>query len=105
MIWVQGLACFVLWVLYGVGRSRRTAKVRAWAATTPRASRGLMAGALFLLPAIALGALMIGLLKGNAVTSHGLEPWAWAAVAFVGIGYVHCQTLATALLVTLAQRD
>jgi drug/metabolite transporter (DMT)-like permease len=103
MIWLQGIGCFLIWALYGIARTRRSHRVRNWARTVPIGQRGALAGALFVLPAVGLAALIFTIAQHHWLGSSGLQPFAWVAIVCVGLGYVHCQTLATALLVSIAE--
>lgn len=102
VIWFQTLSCFLLWVAYAVWQTRRAGTIRVWAFGIPRLKRGLLAAGLFVVPAAALLGLLLGMASARATTPAGLVAWAWATVAVAGLGYVHTQTLATALLVSLA---
>jgi hypothetical protein len=61
-----------------------------------------MAAGLFLLPSGALLGMLALIASANGLSRDGFALWAWSAIALGGLGYVHAQTLATALLVSLA---
>ena len=98
----QSLVCFVFWVAYAVAQTRRSTAIRTWAFAIPRTRRGLMAAALFLVPSGLLLCLLLTIAAQHGIKPDGMQPWAWLVILVGGLGYVHAQTLATALLVSLA---
>jgi hypothetical protein len=69
----------------------------------PRSRRGLLAAALFVVAAmVLLGGLGLVLQRGG-FTSNGMTPAAWIIVTLLGLAFIHAQTMATAMLVTLVQ--
>ena len=95
---------FALWIAYGIYQSRRSNAIRMQVMAIPRARRGVLGAALFVVGAmVLLGGLGLVLQRGG-FTSGGLTPVAWLVVAILGLLFVHAQTMATALLVSLVQQ-
>src|SRR5947209_4461213 len=61
VFWVQGLACFLLWIGYGIVQSRRTDRIREKLGGLSRGVRGGLGGLLMVLGAAVLlgGGLLI----------------------------------------------
>lgn len=101
MIWVQGLTCLAVWLAYGVFQSRRSTALRTKLLSIPRSSRGLRGAALMLLGAAALMAALIIAHSLGGFTPNGMTPLTWIGIAVAGLVFVHGQTMAMAILVTL----
>ncbi|MFI5385416.1 MAG: hypothetical protein ACHQ50_04765 [Fimbriimonadales bacterium] len=103
MIWLQGGTSFIAWIAYGVIQSRRSYLIREQVSRMGRTQRGIAGAALFLVGAMVLiGGLGIVLQKGG-FTSAGLSAVAWPAVTVLGLAFVHAQTMAMSMLVSLVQ--
>jgi hypothetical protein len=103
VIWLQGGIAFAVWIAYGVFQNRRSDAIRAQVDSIPRSRRGLLAAALFVVAAmVLLGGLGLVLQRGG-FTPQGMTPLAWGIVTLLGLAFVHAQTMATAMLVTLIQ--
>src|SRR5690242_522485 len=102
VFWAQGLACFLLWIGYGVVQSRRSEAIRVKVGGMSRTARAVL-GALLMVGGAALligaGLLMDGI-GGFAKT--GMTPIGWLIVATAGLVFVHAQTMSFAMLVSLA---
>ena len=92
------IAVFLVWVLYGVVQWRRSGKILHRLTQMPRrkrvaiASGCLFGGAVFMLAAL-YAIFFVAKLQGFALA---------AATALVGLAFVHAQTMAAAMLVSLA---
>jgi hypothetical protein len=101
MIWLQALACFVVWTAYGLWLRRSSENLRARMQSMGRGTRASL-GSVGLLAGLAvLGAGLWAVSALGGLTAAGLTAWAWLAVTVVGIGFVHLQVLGAAALVTL----
>lgn len=103
MIFFQGGLSFLIWIGYGFLQSRNSRKIREQVGRMSRAQRGILGAALYLVGAMVLiGGLGIVLERGG-FTNSGLTPIAWIVVVLLGLAFVHAQTMATAMLVSLIQ--
>lgn len=97
---VQWLA-FAIWIAYGVIQAKRWPVLRERMLAVPAARRKLLApilmfsGAAGMLVGMSLIAQMGGIEVGQ------LKPWAWGAVTLLGLAFVHAQTMATLMIVSL----
>lgn len=101
MIWIQGLVCLVLWIGYGVVQSRRSNELRDKLNAIPRSARGLRGALLMLVGAAILFAALLIAHSLGGFTENGMTPLTWVAIAIAGFAFVHGQTMAMAILVTL----
>jgi len=93
MLWLQGLACFLVWIALGAALARH----RAWVARVarwPLGARRVIAPVALLISVAVLGLALVGIEAGGGLTDRGLAPWAWAAVTLVGAVFVVLQVLA-----------
>lgn len=98
MLWTQSGISFAIWVAYGFALWRRFS-----AQTAPR-KRSLAAGPLLLVLGVAFLAAGFYLIEAlGGIGPSGLSPAGWAAVTLVGIAFVHCQTLAAAMMAAFVQ--
>lgn len=101
MIWLQGLACFALWVGYGIFKSRSSNDLRARLAKIPRQRKALAgAGYMILGAAILFAALMASHALGG-FTPNGMTLPTWGIISITGLAFVHAQTMAMAMLVAM----
>lgn len=103
MFWAQAILSFVIWVAYGIRFARRGAQVKAWALAKSPSKRGITAGGLFLLGMVALFGAMMAAAAAKAVRPDGIVLWAHLLITLAGLGLVHAQMLAMALLITAPQ--
>jgi hypothetical protein len=101
MFWIQGLVCFVLWIGYGFVQSRRSGQIRENLQKLSRKTRALSGAALMLLGAGVLFGALIGNHALGGFTPTGMTPLSWICIALAGLLFVHAQTMAMAMLVTL----
>jgi hypothetical protein len=103
VFWAQGVACFLLWIGYGAFQTRRSHAIRQKMSTLGRGTRATLGGVLMIVGAAALvgGGLLIEQVGG--FTKTGMTPLGWLTVALVGLLFVHAQTMAFAMLVSLVQ--
>ncbi|HTQ10636.1 MAG TPA: hypothetical protein VMI31_11230 [Fimbriimonadaceae bacterium] len=105
MLWLEGGLSFLLWIAYGVIQSRRSDAIRRQVGRMSRGSRAVLGASLFLVGAMVLiGGLGI-VLQAGGFASAGMTPIAWTVVTVLGLGFVHAQTLGTAMLVSLVQEN
>ncbi len=105
MIWIQGGASFLLWIGYGYLQSRRSAAIRRQVGQIPRSRRGILGAALFLVGMMVLFGGLGLVLRQGGFTANGMTPAGWIVVTLLGLAFVHAQTMGTALLVSMIQRD
>ncbi|HVT11574.1 MAG TPA: hypothetical protein VHE55_04855 [Fimbriimonadaceae bacterium] len=105
MIWLQGSLSFLVWIGYGVIQNRRSHRIREDVGRMPRAQRGALGAALFVVGAMVLiGGLAI-IQQNGGFTDTGMAYWAWAVVSVLGLAFVHAQTMGMAMLVSLVQEN
>lgn len=101
MIWIQGLICFAIWIVYGFVQSRRSDEIRKKLAGQSRKRRAWN-GAVFMLAGAAGLFVILILAHGyGGFSANGMTPLTMVAVAVGGLGFVHAQTMAMATLVSL----
>lgn len=105
MLWAQGLVSFVVWILYGVFQTRRLAQVRAAVERVPRSRRGCLGALILLVAAGTLFGGLIGITAMGGFAGGGMTALGWLLVTLLGLGFVHAQTMAVAMLATLAQGE
>jgi hypothetical protein len=94
-----------MWIGYGVFQSRRSNLIREQVGGMGRAQRGITGSLLFLVGAMVLiGGLAIVMQQGG-FTSSGMTPLAWLNVTFLGLAFVHAQTMGMAMLVSLVHQN
>jgi hypothetical protein len=71
----------------------------------PRTNRGLLAAALMLGSLVPVFLVLNLALQHGGFGDNGMTPVVWLGVGAFGLVFVHGQTLATALLVTMAQES
>lgn len=102
---LPALACFVLWLGYGVWLWRRAPVWSPRIQGLSRTAKGLGGTLLLFLGA---GVLLGGLASlGPLGLAHGdrLEPGGWAVAGLVGLAFVHAQVLAVALMMALVRQN
>jgi hypothetical protein len=101
VIWLQALICFGIWITYGVIQSRRSAQIRTQFTQMSRGARSRN-GAFLMLGggALLFGCLILCYVTGG-LTPNGFKVWAWLLFAICGLAFVHAQTMAMAMLVSL----
>jgi hypothetical protein len=67
----------------------------------PRGTRAVSGAVFMLLGAGVLFGTLIGTHSTGGFTSGGMTPLAWIAIALSGLLFVHAQTMAMAMLITL----
>lgn len=101
MIWVQGLICFAIWIAYGFIQSRRSDTIRQRLSSLTRQSRAVSGAVIMLVGAGILFGVLITAHSFGGFTTNGMTPLTFLAIAIAGLGFVHAQTMAMAMLVTL----
>jgi len=101
VIWFQALVCFGLWIGYGVLQARRSETIRAKVTSLSRNARATMGAVTMLLGAIVLFGILIGSQYLGGFTRDGMTPLTWLAIGAGGLLFVHAQTMAMAMLVSL----
>lgn len=101
MIWLQASACFVLWLSFGLLLRRSSHRLKARMHGLSRTARAML-GSVGLLGGLAVLAVgLYGVSQLGGLDTNGLRPWAWIAVALLGLVFVHLQVLGAAAMVTL----
>lgn len=102
MLWIQALVSFALWIAYGVVLARLAPSMRKTFSGQSRRRRTVLGPVLMVLGAVLLlvGIGGIGALRGLGPT--GLKPWAWLVLTVIGLGFVHAQSVASLLMISLA---
>ena len=99
---MQASISFAVWILYGILLARRASRPEAKLKKLSRHSRAvlgpllMMGGGAVLLGAIALVATLHGI-GGNSLTI-----WAWLVITAGGLAFIHMQSRAALLMVSLA---
>ena len=101
MIWIQGLACFTVWISYGYIRSRNSEQLRDRLAKMSRQRKALAGAGLMLLGATILFATLAVSYATGGFTSRGMTLPTWLLVTVAGLAFVHAQMMAMAMLVAL----
>ncbi|MEA2552991.1 MAG: hypothetical protein QOJ65_1167 [Fimbriimonadaceae bacterium] len=102
VLWAQAFASFAVWVAYGFIQARRARLLRTKFSAMPRRTRTLLGpilllgGAATLLVGVGLAGLYGGIAGGQLV------PWAWLTVTLAGLAFVHAQTMASLVMISLA---
>lgn len=101
-MWAQGIAAFILWVLYGVWLSlRKTRFSAAWHFFPTRGQRiGLSIVALIVSVLLFGGGLAL-LTYFKQVTSAGFTALGFVGLVFLGVLFVYLQCLAAATMIAL----
>jgi len=100
---LQCLLLLGVWIGYGVVQWRRSDEIRRKIMRIERRTRvwvailALVGGALAML----LGLILVQ--QAGGLAGDSLRWWAWLAIAIIGLGFVHAQTIAAAMMVTLVQ--
>ena len=99
---IPGTILFALWIAYGLLQWRRGAELlHRMQSVSPKTRRVVGSLLLFGSAGLLLGALF--LMANNSESSTTLNVWQWIAVGLLGLLFVHAQTMAAAMLVSLAQ--
>jgi hypothetical protein len=101
MIWIQGLICFAIWIAYGFVQSRRSDQIRGKISGQPRSKRAIGGAVIMLLGAGILFGVLVTAHSLGGFTDRGMTIPTFIAIAVAGLGFVHAQTMAMAMLVTL----
>lgn len=99
---VPVLAMFVLWLAYGVWQWKRSSAWLSRMETIPRGKKPLLGMAYLFGGAAVLLAGLYGVYQLGGFPKQGIAPWAWPICALCGLGFVHAQVTAGALLVSMA---
>lgn len=101
MIWWQGAACFLVWILYGWALRRRSEALRRRLEGMPRSLRVLKGSLSLIGSVLVLGAGLAGLAAVGGLADGRLTLWAWPLVALLGLAFIHGQVTGAAALITL----
>lgn len=101
MIWLQAITCFGLWIAYGVVQARRSPRIRARLEAMSRGKKTAMGAILMLSGALVFFLTLLGSYVLHGITPNGMTPLTWIAVALGGLAFVHAQTMAMAMMVSL----
>ncbi len=105
MLMAQGLACFVLWIAYGFWMRQRAASMAQRLSLASKSLRITLGSLGFFVSAGLLIGGLYGIQALGGIRGGSLTGWAWAAVAVLGLGFIHLQTLCALALVTNIRRD
>lgn len=97
----MAIAAFVLWLAYGVWQWRRSAQLYERLSGIPVRKRMVNATLLLLGSAVALVAVFYLIQQSSPKV---IPPWGWAVLIVAGLGFVHAQTLAAAMIISTALR-
>jgi protein-S-isoprenylcysteine O-methyltransferase Ste14 len=93
------IAAFIIWIAYGTWQWRRSARLYEKLAEMPTGQRSSRATLLLLGSAVGLMAVFYVISR----MSPGVIPvWGWVVIILAGLGFVHAQTLAAAMLISTA---
>jgi hypothetical protein len=95
------LVAFVLWIAYGVWQWRRSQTLYDRLAEMPAGRRTTLATLLLFGSAVLLMAVIFSVYQASP---REIPPWGWGVIILAGLGFVHAQTLAAAMLVAGALR-
>jgi hypothetical protein len=99
-MWAPATVVFLLWIAYGIYQWRNGPRLLAKLRQIKAASRRLWGTTLL----VASAAFLLGSLYGLSNVSpakEGLTIGQWVAVAIIGLIFVHGQTMACAMLLSL----
>jgi hypothetical protein len=100
---IQCLLLLAAWIGYGILQWRRSDRIRQRVLEISRTTRVWLAiVALFGSGAAMILGLFIVQESGGSTGDH-LRWWAWLTIAVLGLGFVHAQSLAGAMMVSLIQ--
>lgn len=95
----------MVWILYGVVQTRRSARVLAAVERVPRSRRGCLGALVMLFSAAGLFGGLMGIAAIGGFAGGGMTALGWLLVTLLGLAFVHAQTMAMGMLVTLAQKE
>ena len=94
--------CFLIWMAYGVYLAKTSHKLRARLAAMPRIIRALLGALTFFGGTAILFGGVFAIARAGGFPPGGMLPWAWAAVAGLGLVFIHLEIVGLASLLTLA---
>lgn len=101
-MWAMSLISFALWIGYGVFQARRSSEIRDRVSRVPRSRRVLIGAGLMILGIAALFVALMAIQSLGAFSGKEMTIPGWLGATFGGLMCVHCQTLAMAMLVSVA---
>jgi len=97
----MAIVAFVIWIAYGIFQWRRSSALLTKLAEIPSGQRQARATLLL----VGSGAMLLAVLYGvSRVAPTEIPIWGWAVILIAGLGFVHAQTQAAALLISTAIR-
>ena len=105
VLWGQVGVSFLAWVGYGVVLARRAGLMRERMAGWSRKSRTVLGPVFMVLGAVALFGSLALLAAFHGLTAGGMAFWAWALITSTGLVFVHAQSFAAVMMVSLAMED
>ncbi|MBS1704734.1 MAG: hypothetical protein JST40_02585 [Armatimonadetes bacterium] len=105
VIWAQGAVCFVIWLGYGLWLRRGADQMRTRLRGLARGKRVALGSVGLIGAMVVLLAGLVGIAQLNGLQQGTLVPWAWIAVALLGVIFVHMQVLAAGAMITLIQDE
>lgn len=97
----MAFAAFALWLAYGIWQWRRSMQLYDKLADIPVRKRTVNATLLLLGSGVALVAVFYFIQQASPKV---IPPWGWAVLIVAGLGFVHAQTLAAAMIISTALR-
>lgn len=94
--------CTLLWLIYGIWQWRRGHALLARMQGIAPTKRQIW-GTTLIFGSTALLLIALALLSALGNGSQSISWWQWIAVAVAGLGFVHCQSTAAAMLLSLSQ--
>lgn len=93
---------FAVWLAYGVWQWRRSSEWLKRSQAVPAPKRPLRATLWLLGGAAGILGVLYAVFLGGGFPDKGIAPWAWPICLVAGVGFVHSQVTAAALLVSAA---
>ncbi len=104
MLVTQGLTSFVCWLAYGAFMAKRLTLLRVAFRQRSRSGRALWAAALLVLSAAVL-LLTFAATGERGFVGGRMSPTTWGVITAAGFAFVHLQSLAFAMVVSIVQDD
>lgn len=97
----MAILAFAIWMVYGVILWRRSGGLLERLAEIPAGIRAARATLLLLGSAAFMFLVFFGVWSASP---KEIPPWGWAVIIVAGIGFVHAQVIAAAMLISTAIR-
>lgn len=104
MLWAQGSVSLLLWIAYGAVLARKSPLARERLSNLGRGFRGCAGAGLLLLAVVILFAGLYGIGQMGGFVKDAMTPIGWLFVTFLGLFFVHLQSVATTYLISLVHQ-